>query len=186
MVQKWLSYHDENSTVNIPSHIIQHVGCDINQWYECCILVEYSNQLIGIVLVSWIFESHIYGVIGDTMGIIRARGLFDQPIDLDNVRMNNVDGFNQFFQIPSRYLFKQNNPTPYKPHLTFEGGFHVYEIKGSFIGDLKEIQNVCGLCGGNPKYLCPFCFIVREDMKKPIDANNRDTEPRFYECNIEV
>ena len=184
-IQEWLSFNNKNNIINIPIWVVKHSGLVPKKEHHCCVLVENGSKIVGVLLLFWYLESQISDSDLFITGTIGGRGLFDQPFDLANVSPGNMNGIKYINKIQSNYIFKQSNPTPYQPHLSFNVGFVVFEIKGSFIGDVKEIQSVCGLCGGNARFPCHYCLITHNDISKPIDINNRNVEARFYEGNIE-
>ena len=188
-MEHWLSYKHQNEPLVIPINVVKQCEYTIGKKCECCLFIEHLNKLHGVVLISWQLDSNFFSenvIYGDVIGHIWARGLFDQPIDLTNAsyKVNNV--YKQFNRVSDSYLKKQPQPTPYLPQLKFNCGFVVHELKSGYIGDLKEIQHVCGISSGNPNNPCHCCYIHRNEILKPINALNNSAAAREHESNIEL
>ena len=182
-LQRWLTYTSKLQSIWIPNKIVNFYSNLDQSKKKPAIMILKSEKIHGMLLLDWNNSESINNnneLNGNKTGMIVARGLFDQPIPVQNINPLSRNGLQYVTQINSKYLTQQPKPTPYHPNLDYDCGITVLELSNNIIGDTREIWTLCGWCQGSAKYPCFYCIIKKSDIAQQINANNRDHEPRLF------
>ena len=115
-IREWLSFGNKVIPVLIPRSLVDHCRLSEPNCGECVCVVEFKDELIGMIMVKWGSGNFIYSFkCGNDSAErcvnaqILARGLLSSNVKLSNVDVPDIQGVRYIPLIDRKYIMKNDN-----------------------------------------------------------------------------